>query len=269
MFGSSKFNLSLLGWNQFITKIIDFCIEYNIASDTSTLRLQWGWPADSDSSRIQHIALEMTRRFPGNWTKTKRMVDCEKWKCFLPRKDNQEIKIQAHIFLWNTRPWVSFSLFVFGNPEKDCPRPPPPHITEYMGISIERNFEKDLSLKSHERERNGTYTLHLNPFFVRVNFNFQAKLFLKIKDVITINSTIRIYGNRFLKGHQSYRNTLYCRFFSVSRYELSPGREFHCVFSLVSMHLHSASDKPLIFISKIQSFKSVPNNKTEEEVCCL
>ena len=146
---------------------------------------------------------------------------------------------------------------------------PPPHITEYMGISIERNFEKDLSLKSHERERNGTYTLHLNPFFVRVNFNFQAKLFLKIKDVITINSTIRIYGNRFLKGQQSYRNTLYCRFYSVSRYELSPGREFHCVFSLVSMHLHSASDKPLIFISKIQSFKSVPNNKTEEEVCCL
>ena len=157
---------------------------------------------------------------------------------------------------------------MFGNPKNDCP-PPPPHITEYMGVSIERNFEQDLSLKSPERERNGTYLLHLNLFFVRVNFNFQAKLFLKIKDVITINSTIRIYGNRFLKGHQSYRNTLYCRFYSVSRYELSPGREFHCVFSLVSMHLHSASDKPLIFISKIQSFKSVPNNKTEEEVCCL
>lgn len=166
------------------------------------------------------------------------------------------IKIQAHIFLRNTRPWVSFSLFVFGNPEKDCP-PPPPYYRIHGYID------------RAQRERNGTYTLHLNPFFVRVNFNFQAKLFLKIKDVITINSTIRIYGNRFLKGHQSYRTTLYCRFYSVSRYELSPGREFHCVFSLVSMHLHSASDKPLIFISKIQSFKSVPNNKTEEEVCCL
>lgn len=264
MFGSSKFNLSLLGWNQFFTKIIDFCIEYNIASDTSTLRLQWGWPADSDSSRIQHIALEMTRCFPGNWTKKKRMVDCEKWKCFLPRKDNQDSS--PHISSKYTSLSQFFPLCVWKSWER---LPPPPHITEYMGISIERNFEQDLSLKSPERERNGTYTLHLNPFFVRVNFNFQAKLFLKIKDVITINSTIRIYGNRFLKGHQSYRTTLYCRFYSVSRYELSPGREFHCVFSLVSMHLHSASDKPLIFISKIQSFKSVPNNKTEEEVCCL
>lgn len=156
------------------------------------------------------------------------------------------IKIQAHIYLFEIH--VLESVFPSLCLEILRKTAPPPHITEYMGISIERNFEQDLSLKSPERERNGTYLLHLNPFFVRVNFNFQAKLFLKIKDVITINSTIRIYGNRFLKGHQSYRNTLYCRFYSVSRYELSPGREFHCVFSLVSMHLHSASDKPLIFI---------------------
>lgn len=122
MFGSSKFNLSLLGWNQFFTKIIDFCIEYNIASDTSTLRLQWGWPADSDSSRIQHIALEMTRCFPGNWTKKKRMVDCEKWKCFLPRKDNQDSS--PHISSKYTSLSQFFPLCVWKSWER---LPPPPY----------------------------------------------------------------------------------------------------------------------------------------------